>query len=357
MDWFSKINIIHLWFVLLFPVLLILTGIWCWRRGRKHKRWYFWPLPLVLPIILLGALAAVNYQFQYATTLGAAFNNLFPAEDESIEVVKDAMGKPQPNGLSVQVAIPATKSAVGSQDATIWLPPQYFEKKITKFPVVYLIPGTPGYYTDWSLGAGSVTTAQKSAAAGKPAIIVQPSAASNRIDDTECVDGAPGNWEKYLAEDVPDYVNGTLRTLEGAKNQAMGGLSMGGYCAQIIPLRHPTSFGFFGNFAGTTMPTYPDGMSALFGSVPDLDATVNSYTSTWVIQNKPESRTVAGQVMIGKQDNPRDIADEQRFVAAAKSLGMDVEFITFDGRHDFNFWKEAFQKWLPWALSRMGSPK
>jgi S-formylglutathione hydrolase FrmB len=61
--------------------------------------------------------------------------------------------------------------------------------------------------------------------------------------------------------------------------------------------------------------------------------------------------------MIGKQDNPRDIADEQRFVAAAKSLGMDVEFITFDGRHDFDFWKEAFQKWLPWALSRMGSPK
>ncbi|MFT6565037.1 MAG: enterochelin esterase-like enzyme [Actinomycetes bacterium] len=354
-SWFDNIDINKDWTVYLFVLLIILTGIWCWRRGRKHKRWYFWPLPLVLPIILLGTLAAVNVHFGLYNRMGDLYGD-YPFPTASVEDLQNTKGR-YLHGISAQTTIPGTKSGIDASDALIWFPPQYFEKPVTRFPVVYLIPGTPGYFTDWALGGNAIRTAQTSAGAGQPTIIVQPNPANNRIADTECVNGAQGNWQDYLAEDVPDYVNNNFRTLTGAKNQAMAGLSMGGYCAQIISLRNPTSFGFFGNFAGSTMPTYDTGMAALFGPVANVSNTVNSYTSTWVITNKPESRTVAGQLYIGKQDQDDLITDEQAFVKAAKSLGMDVDFVTFDGDHSFSFWSAAFEKWLPWALSRMGSPK
>ncbi len=353
-SWFDDININNNWTVYFFILLLVLVGIWCWRRGRKHKRWYFWPLPLVLPIILLGTLAAVNVYFGLYNRMGDLYGD-YPFPTASVEEVQSKEGR-YTRGISAQTTIPGTKSGLEASDALIWFPPQYFEQPDDKFPVVYLIPGTPGNFTDWTLGGNAIRTAQTSAAAGKPAIIVQPSAAYTPLDDTECVNGAQGNWQDYLAQDVPDYVNSNFRTLTGAKNQAIAGLSMGGYCAQIISLRNPSSFGFFGNFSGSTMPTYDDGMAALFGPVPNLDETVNTYTSTWVIQNQPASRAVKGQVYIGKQDDTELITDEQAFVKAAKSLGMDVEFITFDGNHSFYFWTTAFEKWLPWVLPQMGAP-
>jgi len=354
-SWFDNIDINTNWAVYFFILLLVLVGVWCWRRGRKHKRWYFWPLPLVLPILLLGALASVNVYFGLYNRMGDLYD-AYPFPTASVEEVQRADGQ-YTLGISVQTEIPGTKSGIDASDALIWFPPQYFQQPQVKFPVVYLVPGTPGSFTDWALGGNAIRTAQTSAAAGKPTIIVSPSPSYTELDDTECVNGAQGNWQDYLAQDVPDYVNSTFRTMTGPKNQAIAGLSMGGYCAQIISLRNPTEFGIFGNFSGSTMPTYDDGMAALFGPIPDLDETVNTYTSTWVIQNQPQSRTVTGQVYIGAQDDDDLISDEQAFVKAAKALGMDVEFITFDGAHSFYFWTTAFEKWLPWALPQMGSPR
>jgi S-formylglutathione hydrolase FrmB len=354
-SWFDDIDINSNWAVYFFVLLLALVGVWCWRRARRHKRWYFWPLPLTLPILLLATLAGVNVYFGLYNRLGDLYD-AYPFPTASVEDVQNATGR-YALGVSVQTTIPGAKSGIDASDALIWFPPQYFQQPDIKFPVVYLIPGSPGNFTDWTLGGNAIRTAQTSAAAGKPAIIVSPSPAYSELDDTECVNGAQGNWQDYLAQDVPNYINGTFRTLTGPKHQAIAGLSMGGYCAQIISLRHPTSFGFFGNFSGSTTPTYDDGIPALFGPVPNLQETLNSYASTWVIANQPQSRTVKGQVYIGKQDDDDLITDEQTFVKAAKALEMDVTLITFDGTHSFYFWTSAFEQWLPWALPQMGSPK
>ncbi|NQU37916.1 MAG: hypothetical protein HQ526_10030 [Actinobacteria bacterium] len=353
-SWFDNLDINSTWTVYFFVAPLALVGIWCWRRERRHKRWYFWPLPLALPILLLATLAGVNVYFGLYSRMGDLYG-AYPFPTASVAEVQSRVGK-YTRGVSVQTTIPGTKSGINDSDALIWFPPQYFQQPESKFPVIYLVPGTPGNFTDWALGGNAIRTAQTSADAGKPAIIVSPSAEYTELDDTECVNGAQGNWQDYLATDVPDYVNSNFRTLTGGKNQAIAGLSMGGYCAQILSLRNPQSFGFFGNFSGSTMPTYDDGMAALFGPVANLETTVNSYTSTWVIKNQPESRTVKGQVYIGKQDEADLIADEQAFVKAAKELGMDVEFTTFDGQHSFYFWTTAFEKWLPWVLPQLGSP-
>ncbi len=352
--WFNDLNIKNNATVILFLILFVAVLIWTWSRARHHKRWYFWPLPLALPIILLAAAAAANVYFGLYTRMGDLYG-AYPFPTASIEQVQNPQGQ-YARGISVQTDIPGTKSGVESSPALVWLPPQYFTEPEKNYPVVYLYPGSPGGFTDWTLGGNAIRTGQASAANGQPVIIVSPSVGYTELSDTECVNGVQGNWQDYLAQDVPGFVNANFRTLTGPRGQAVAGLSMGGYCAQVLALRNPQTFGFFGNFSGSTMPTYDDGMGALFGPVENLDETVNSYTSTWIIENQPASRSVAGQIYIGRQDDTELITDEQQFTKAATELGMTVDFIQFDGNHSFYFWTTAFEKFLPWLVPQLERP-
>lgn len=353
LGWTNDVYINNNWPVIICSALIVLVIVWCWRRKRKHKRWYFWPLPLVLPLLILIAGSLVNNHFGLYIRLGELFDQ-YPFSTASAQMLGEERGN-FPRGVTVVTDIPGTTSGVGAYPAFIWLPPQYFQAPTKKFPVVYLFPGTPGTAADWFNGGGAQNTGLANAQNGKPAIIASVSVGPDQLADTECVNGAQGNWQTYLAVDVPNYINSKARTLTGPKNQAVAGLSMGGYCAQALALRSPQKFGLFGNFSGSTMPTYTAGMNDLFGDPANLQATVNPYTSDWIIANQPSSRTVSGKVITGAQDSSGLLADEKQFVNKAQNYGMNVEMSTPPGSHEFYFWSNALQLWLPWALGQMGS--
>lgn len=354
-SWTTDVPIDNLWPVIICSILGVLVILWCWRRKRKHKRWYFWPLPLLLPLLLLSAGSLVNNHFGLYLRLGELFDQ-YPFPTSNASTLSQSSGN-YPQGTTVVADIPGTQSGLPAQQAFIWLPPQYFKEPKKKFPVVYLYPGTPGTAADWFNGGGAQATGLQSAQNGQPAILVSASVGPDQLADTECVNGAQGNWQTYLAVDVPSYINSNVRVLTGPTNQAVAGLSMGGYCAQAMALRNPQAFGLFGNFSGTTLPTYSDGLDDLFGNPANLQATVNPYTSDWLISNHPQSQTVSGQIITGSGDNPRLLADEQQFLNKAQAKGMNVTMQTPPGSHNFYFWSNAFQIWLPWALGKMGSPK
>ena len=61
--------------------------------------------------------------------------------------------------------------------------------------------------------------------------------------DSLCVDTASqGNAETYLLKDVITAVDNQLRTKVDPKHRGIGGLSMGGYCALNLGLKHPDLF-------------------------------------------------------------------------------------------------------------------
>lgn len=354
-NWFLNLDIgssLTPWILGAIGVLII---VWCVFRGRKHKRWYFWPLPLILPVLVLIAGSLVNNYFGLYPRLGdllASYN--FATGGPAL---LHARGGSYPQGITAEVSIPSPASGVGTQDAMVWLPPQYFSQPNTRFPVVYLIAGTPGDDADWSTGGNATQTGLANAQAGHPAILVNAPVLSSRLQDTECVNSdSQGNWQTYLTVDIPNYINENARTLVGPKAQAMAGLSMGGYCAQAAVLRNPTKFGVFGNFSGTSMPTYNGGIGNLLTDQSNPQQAAQPYSSIWIVKNQPQSRTVIGQDMVGEQDSPRLIADQKEFVSVAQSYGMNVSFYTWPGGHNFYFWAEALQKWLPWALSNMTPP-
>ncbi|MEI6623698.1 MAG: alpha/beta hydrolase-fold protein [Actinomycetes bacterium] len=353
--WVTHLEIANWTTVIIFIVLFVLIIAWCGRRMHKHKRWYFWPLPLaVVPLVLAGA-AYANLHFGYYNRLGDLFDSYdFPTGPSAL--LMDPKGS-HPEGVVVQTIIPSTSSGVPDRPAFIWLPPQYFTAPAgTKFPVVYAYHGVPGEFSNWFVSGSASKDAAAAAKAGLPAIVVAPSVSGSLLQDTECVNGVQGNWQDYLSKDVPNYIAKNAHALTGAKAQAVSGLSMGGYCALITALRNPDKFGFVGNFSGSTMPTHGGGMTALFGSSSDLNAQVDSYTSSWVIAHQPRSRKVSTWLSIGSSDEAGLIADQKNFTAAAKALGMNAVFTLGQGSHTFYVWSQDLNTWLPWALKQMERP-
>ncbi len=353
----NNLPINSIWPAICLLALTIGAIYWCWRRRRNAKKWYFWPLPAAIAGILLFALAGANWYFVYYPRLGDLYDSYqFPTGSSDLLTAK---GGRFPSGVVVSVTIPSPASGVGAHSAEIFLPPQYFTAPPDfKFPVVYLYSGVPGTTHDWFVGGMAWGTGLAAAKNGRPAILVSPSVAPHYNADTECVNGQPGNWETYLAVDVPNWVASSSRSLVGASANATAGLSMGGYCAQMLALRHPDKFSMSGNFSGTTLPTYPGGLAALFGSGPDLVAKINSYNTNWIIQNVPASRTVNTWLEIGPHDDPALIADEKQFNAAAVALGMKSSFRFTErpsahGGHNFYVWAECLADWLPQALDRL----
>ena len=108
-------------------------------------------------------------------------------------------------------------------------------------PVLYLLHGLTGGYRDWSsrtrlldhLGHANL-------------IVVMPDA-----DDSWYVNAGDGaRYEDYVALDLVADVERRFRTLATREGRAIAGLSMGGYGAIKVALRHPDKFGLAGSFSG-----------------------------------------------------------------------------------------------------------
>ena len=54
-----------------------------------------------------------------------------------------------PRGAVVSVRLPGTESGFGDPAAMVYFPPQYFTEPTRRFPVVYLLHGSPGAPIDW----------------------------------------------------------------------------------------------------------------------------------------------------------------------------------------------------------------
>ncbi len=123
--------------------------------------------------------------------------------------------------------------------------PGSYKKKTNRFPVVYLLHGYDGWYSNWILREPQLL----SYADAYQTIIVCPDGAKNSwyFDsplDTAC------RYETYIANEVVDYIDKNYRSIADKKYRAITGLSMGGHGALFLALRHPDIFGAAGSMSG-----------------------------------------------------------------------------------------------------------
>ena len=123
------------------------------------------------------------------------------------------------------------------------LPPGYRAAATTRYPVLYLLHGHGGHYTDWL-----TRTNVADYAAQYRMIVVMPEG-----NNSWYVDGAAGlndKYESYILQELMPDVDKRYRTIQSRYGRAIAGLSMGGYGAIKYGLKYPSTFVFAGSMSG-----------------------------------------------------------------------------------------------------------
>jgi hypothetical protein len=195
----------------------------------RRRQW----VALTAAAIVFGTAAgadAVNAYYGYlpqlADVAGVTDWQVIPARD----VLTAASVSPDTLPVGVRrdggvVALPVTgrRSGFGRHDVLVYLPPAYFTAPQLRFPVVYLLHGSPGRPQDW-LRAGRLPHLVDSGQAGQ-FIFVMPPMSRGWLDDSECVNGRREQVDTWLVEDVVPRMDEILRTVADRSHRALAGMS------------------------------------------------------------------------------------------------------------------------------------
>ena len=198
-------------------------------------------------------------------------------------------------------------------------------------PVVYLLHGLSDDYSGWQRH----TSVERLADELKLCVVMPDGGRSYYLD---AQDGS-GDWERHILETVAFYER-SFRVRSGRTARGIAGLSMGGYGAMKIALRHP------GMFASTTPLSGVLDISK-WDESPERRAVLARVTGGrppasedcfQLISNLQRGRAVIPRMRLvcGTEDGL--IVHQRDFHAHLEKLGIDHEYAEHPGGHDWRFW-------------------
>jgi S-formylglutathione hydrolase FrmB len=144
----------------------------------------------------------------------------------------------QPNPRLVTL-VATTKALPRPVNIYVLLPPDYDAKPRKRWPVFYLLHGTSGTASDWT-----VKGAAEKAIGDRELITVMPDIALDNGGGGWCTDWPNGaqTWETFHIGQLIPWVDANLRTIPTRQKRAIAGLSQGGFCSMSYAARHPDLF-------------------------------------------------------------------------------------------------------------------
>ncbi|MEO8520540.1 MAG: alpha/beta hydrolase-fold protein [Acidobacteriota bacterium] len=247
--------------------------------------------------------------------------------------------KPVPHG-TVRIETYHSKSLNAPRTLWVYTPPGY-DGASTRYPVFYLLHGSGNIDSSWMLTGRANLILDNLIAEGKtrPMIIVNPLGYARQgiglgPEPAAAAPAGPGGatgggaFGKDLLEDVVPYVEKTFRTLPGADNRALGGLSMGGGQTAAIAFAHPDLFRYvviMSAGSNNAAETYPD----FFKSAA---ATNKKIKLLWMGVGKDDA-------LVGPS------AQALHELLTAK--GITHTFRLTDGRHEWVVWRHHLNEVAP----------
>jgi S-formylglutathione hydrolase FrmB len=236
----------------------------------------------------------------------------------------------------------------------IYLPRDYAQSD-RRYPVIYLLHGYNDVPMSWADKAGVQHTADQMIDRGQlqPCILVMPSAGRSWY-----IDG-PEKMETAFIEDLIPQIDRNFRTVAARAGRMVAGLSMGGYGAMRLGLRHPDMFSAMALMSPAIYTPDPPFISgARVAPVFQTDGVFDP--ARWRAMNYPNlldgfaraDQPLRLQISAGLQDVYGTDAAAKYFYDAWRAHGWPAELKLRPGAHDFKLWREI----LPDALRFLVGP-
>lgn len=124
------------------------------------------------------------------------------------------------------------------------LPYSYAKNESNRYPVVYLLHGYSGDYSNW---IKKVPEIQRYADQFQ-IMIVCPDAKNSWYIDSKTTPHS--NYETYVGRELPRYIDSAYKSISTKNGRAICGLSMGGHGALFLAISHQETFGAAGSMSG-----------------------------------------------------------------------------------------------------------
>jgi S-formylglutathione hydrolase FrmB len=234
--------------------------------------------------------------------------------------------------------------------------PSGYDTTLRRYPVLYLLHGLSGDYTDWTtrtnIGEYSRTLAL---------IIVMPDGGNEWW--TNAADGG-ARYEDYLADDLPADVVKKFRTINSRYGRSIAGLSMGGYGALKLALKRPAAFHVAASFSGAFNVTRDGAMKRLIGETENqrlqiifgpADSSTRRENDLFLLASAAKPAGVPYvYIDCGIADNA--LIDANRdVVSALHKAGVAYEYHETPGAHSWDYWDRRIREFLPVLMRRFAN--
>ena len=237
------------------------------------------------------------------------------------------------------------------------LPVDYETSKTTRYPVLYLLHGLTGHYSDWV-----ARTNVADYAAGYRMIVVTPEG-----NDSWYTDSTNGKYESYILKELIPDVEQRYRTIEARYGRSIAGLSMGGYGAIKFGLKSPATFIFAASMSGAfVVPRLaeketPESWLESLRPFGPIGSEIRRANDLFEILEKLTPARVSSLPYFyfdcGTEDLPLIFPSNRELAALMFEKKIPHEFRQLPGDHSWAYWDRQVQEILKIAADKMRMPK
>jgi putative tributyrin esterase len=233
--------------------------------------------------------------------------------------------------------------------------PADYDQSQQRYPVLYLLHGWAGDYTNWVKLTKLVEYSRR-----YPMIVVTPDAQNSWYVNSATIPA--DRFEDYIINDLIHEVDTRWRTITAPDRRAIAGLSMGGYGSVLFGLKHPGSFAVIGSVSGAFdgpagieqgMPSLRESTDRAFGAIGTAARTDNNiYSLLYSVLAKADHVRIPYLFLeCGSQDSL--LPSNRKFVEELSSKNVLYEYHEYPGGHSWEFWENSLPMMLEVIATRI----
>nr|WP_287936307.1 alpha/beta hydrolase family protein [Algoriphagus sp.] len=227
--------------------------------------------------------------------------------------------------------------------------PASYSKGSEKFPVLYLLHGGSGSYSDWHQKVTEKDLVPRLAEEYNLIIVTPGVGPASYYYDSPLMDSV--RYETYLISELIPFVDKNYRTLAKKESRAITGLSMGGHGAVTLSAKHPELFIAAGSMSGVMnidtrlwkvqedfRALRVQSQKAMLGEINYDGPSFNPYTAVGLV-SQMKSNGIALIMDCGVDDFL--IETNRQIHQLLVENKTPHEYIERPGAHTWDYWTEA----------------